>query len=302
MRPAEFTTEAIIEAGQELKTAGRNITGFALRQKVGGGNPTRLRQIWDEHLASHSVTKAEPVADLPIEVAEEVTAVTKALTDRLANLAVELNDKAVKAAERRVAEVLRTAGDQREQAERELADAASTVEDLESKLDESAATIESTTVKVKDLQAANQTQAVELAQVRERLAATEHAAKTAAERHAADRARHQEEARQLRAEREAMALAQTKAATEFQEVKAELVKVQAKFEAADQSHQDHRKQAAAEAMHVTGRMNKAETERDEARKLAAVAREEAAKMAGMLESLQIQTASLTKALADRPTV
>lgn len=31
---------------------------------------------------------------LPIEVAEEVAAVTKALTERLASLAVELNDKA----------------------------------------------------------------------------------------------------------------------------------------------------------------------------------------------------------------
>lgn len=43
MRPAEFTPEQIIEAGQELQAAGRNITGFALRQKVGGGNPQGLR-------------------------------------------------------------------------------------------------------------------------------------------------------------------------------------------------------------------------------------------------------------------
>ena len=38
MRPAEFAPEAIIQAGQELQATGRNITGFALRQKVGGGN------------------------------------------------------------------------------------------------------------------------------------------------------------------------------------------------------------------------------------------------------------------------
>jgi colicin import membrane protein len=110
MRPAEHAPEAIIEAGQELQAAGRNITGFALRQKVGGGNPSRLRQVWDEHLASQSVARAEPVAELPVEVAEEMTAVTKALTERLAALAVELNDKAVKAAERRVHEIVRTAG------------------------------------------------------------------------------------------------------------------------------------------------------------------------------------------------
>ena len=69
-------------------------------------------------------------------MAEEVAAVTKSLTERLATLAVELNDKAVKAAERRVAEVLRTAGEQREQAERELVDAAQTVDELEAQLDE----------------------------------------------------------------------------------------------------------------------------------------------------------------------
>ena len=80
MRPAEFTQEQIIQAGQELQAAGRNITGFALRQKVGGGNPSRLKLLWDEHLSSQSVTKVEPVAELPVEVAEEVAAVTKALT------------------------------------------------------------------------------------------------------------------------------------------------------------------------------------------------------------------------------
>jgi len=129
MRPVEFTPEQIIEAGQALQGAGRNITGFALRQKVGGGNPARLKQVWDEHQAGQAVATIEPVAELPVEVADEVAAVAKALTDRIAALAVELNDKAVKAAERRVHEVVRTAGEQREQAERELADAGATVDD-----------------------------------------------------------------------------------------------------------------------------------------------------------------------------
>ena len=172
-RPAEFAPEAIIQAGQELRDAGRNITGFALRQKVGGGNPGRLKQVWDEHLASQSVTRAEPVAELPIEVAEEVAMVTKTLTERLSMLAVELNDKAVKAAERRVGEVVRAAGDQREQAERELADASSTVDDLETKLNEVRAESEAFEKRLADAQATSQAQAVELAQLRERLALTE---------------------------------------------------------------------------------------------------------------------------------
>ncbi|MFC0712195.1 DNA-binding protein [Azorhizophilus paspali] len=122
MRPADQDTS-------------RNVTGFALRQRVGGGNPTRLKQGWDDHLARSSVAEAKPVAELPMEVAEELATVTRVLTERLATLAVELNDKAVKAAERRVGEVVRAAGEQREQAEWELADAAQTVEDLEHQLD-----------------------------------------------------------------------------------------------------------------------------------------------------------------------
>ncbi|MGS3140909.1 DNA-binding protein [Aeromonas sanarellii] len=184
MRPAEFSLEEIIAAGEALVAAGRNVTGFALRQKVGGGNPNRLKQVWGEHLAAKNTTEAEPVAELPIEVAEEVAAVTKALTERLSTLAVELNDKAVKAAERRVAEVLRTAGEQREQAERELVDAAQTVDDLEAQLDESQAAIESLEKQLGESQARGQGQAVELAQLRERLAATEQSARAAADTHA----------------------------------------------------------------------------------------------------------------------
>jgi len=165
MRPVEFTSESITKAGRELQAAGRNITGFALRQKVGGGNPSRLKQVWDEFLGSQSVTKAEPVAELPVEVADEVALVTKELTQRLAALAVELNDKAVKTAERRVHEVVRSAGEQRTQAERELADAAATVDDLDAKLDEATEQTETLQGKLLTLQESSQAQAVELARV-----------------------------------------------------------------------------------------------------------------------------------------
>ena len=184
MRPVEFNPESIIEAGQELQAAGRNITGFALRQRVGGGNPTRLKQVWDGHINSQTVTKAEPVAVLPVEVADELAAVTKALNERLANLAVKLNDKAVKGAERRVQEVVRAAGEQREQADRELADASQTVEDLEDKLETAASAAEVLEKRLADSLSSGQAQAVELAQLRERLAFTEQMAKATAEQHA----------------------------------------------------------------------------------------------------------------------
>jgi len=181
MRPTEFPAEAIVAAGQSLQAAGRNVTGFALRQRVGGGNPARLRQVWDEYLASNTTAQAQPLAELPVEVADEVAAVTAALKERITTLAVELNDKAVKAAERRVAEVVRAAGEQREQAERELADATSTVDDLEKTLDATRSEVEALGGKLAESQAHGQAQAVELAQLRERLTAAEQAIRSDAE-------------------------------------------------------------------------------------------------------------------------
>lgn len=289
-RPAEFAPEAIIQAGQELRDAGRNITGFALRQKVGGGNPSRLKQVWDEYLSSQSVTKAEPVAELPIEVAEELAMVTKTLTERLAMLAVELNDKAVKAAERRVAEVVRAAGDQREQAERELTDASSTVDDLENKLNEVRAESEVFEKRLAETQTISQKQAVELAQLRERLALTEQTAKSAGEQHGVELERIQME---LAEQKKAV---QSLAAERDQE-RAELATVKAQAVAAEETHQEQRKRTAEETHRVAERLTKIEADRDEAHQKAATAREEAAQLRGQLEATKAQTVELIQALS-----
>lgn len=303
MRPPEFTTEAIIQAGQELQAAGRVVTGFALRQKTGGGNPNRLKQTWEEHINSQNTTKTEPVAELPVEVAEEVANVTRTLTERLAAMAVELNDKAVKAAERRVSEVIRTAGEQREQTERELADAAQTLDDLEAKLDEVKTGSEGLETRLTEMLAASQAQAVELAQVRERLALTEQSAVKAAEEHTAEldrlnsaieseRARH-------RADLDEAKKAIQVATSERDEARNGLATAKAKSEAASDALQEHRKQAAAEAHRTAERLTKAQSERDEARKDASVAREETAQLRGRGEALQAQVGDLTNALARR---
>ena len=149
---------------------------FCLASESRGGNPSRLKPVWDEHQSSQVKTEAEPVVELPIEVAEVVASISKALTERIAALAVELNDKAVTAAERKVHEVVHSAGEQRAQAERELADAAETVDDIETKLDETHANAEGLQTKLADVQAAKQALDVEISQVRERLALTEQAA------------------------------------------------------------------------------------------------------------------------------
>lgn len=291
MRPVEFTLDAIIQAGQDLQAAGRNITGFALRQRVGGGNPTRLKQVWDEHQSSQAATVVEPVAELPVEVAEVVASVGKALSERIAALAIELNDKAVKAADRRVHEVVRSAGEQRAQAERELADASQTVDDLEAQLDAGQIRAEGLQAKLAELQGVNQAQAVELAQLRERLVATE-----------TERTRYQTEAENLRGEVAGHKQA-TQAVTQARDqVQAELMKLQAKAEAAEQSHQEQRKSSALEALRTVERMTQAEAERDSTRREASAVREEAANLRGKIDAMQSQVASLMQALTERSLV
>jgi colicin import membrane protein len=310
MRPAELPPESIIEAGQELQAAGRNITGFALRQKVGGGNPSRLKQVWDEHLASQSVTKAEPVAELPDRSCREVAAVTKALTERLATLAVELNDKAVKAAERRVHEVVRSAGEQREQAERELADASQTVDDLEAKLDQATAKPRRWKANSPRCRPPARPRPWSWPKLRERLTVTEQTAKTAEAQHAAelarmnaaieaDRARHQQEAEQLRAELADQKKANQAATAERDQARAELATVKAKAEAADQAHQEQRKTAEREAQRAAERIAKAEADQVQANKEASAAREDAAKLRGQAEAMQTQIVELMRMLSER---
>lgn len=173
MRPAEYTAEAIIAAGEAIEATGSKVTIFALRKEVGGGNVRRLRQVWEEHVASKRIAEAEPVAELPIEVAEAVAQVADALSRRVSELAVDLNNRAVKAAERRVAEVIRSADAQRAHAELELADAAQAVDDLEASLEQMNGERDTLKAQLAEKQAESQRQAVELAQLRERLVAAE---------------------------------------------------------------------------------------------------------------------------------
>jgi predicted nucleic acid-binding Zn-ribbon protein len=168
MRPSEVSNEAIIAAGEALVASGRSVTGFALRQRVGGGNPTRMRQVWDEHIAA-SAKPPEPAADLPVEVADELARVTGDLTGRLLALVTELNDKAVRAAERRTGALVQQASEQRQQAERELADAGNAVEELENGLAEAQSENERLRAALEECQGRAQAQAVELAKASEAL-------------------------------------------------------------------------------------------------------------------------------------
>lgn len=134
-RPTEITDEAIIAAGNELIAENKRVTGFSLRKKTGGGDPSRLISVWEKHLQNQAVIEAEPVQELPVEVASKLAELTKAVEEQFKLLAVGINTTAVNTAEQRVAQVIATAEEQQEKAKAELIDATETVNELEALLD-----------------------------------------------------------------------------------------------------------------------------------------------------------------------
>jgi colicin import membrane protein len=160
-----------------------------------------------------------------------------------------------------------------------------------------------------ELAEAFERQAGELEALQSRLASIEAAEATArgeatelrGQLAAAQEQAHTAEARALEIERRAGELRteldrahQTSqaAAAQLDQVRGELAKVQAKAEAEQEAHQEQRKAAATEAHRMAERLTAAQAERDQATKAAGQAREEAARMAGQIDTLKEQSAAL----------
>lgn len=201
MRPSEVSKERIVAAGELLVSNGKPVTGYALRFEVGGGMAARLKAVWEQHLAEKKAAPTiDPIADLPIEVAERFVQLQKDFGERLAALAAELNLTAVKTAERRVAEVIRAAEARCEQADLELSDGAATVEALESRLESAEAANRDQAAQIAAMKAEHQTQAVEIAQLRERLVHAEEGVERERAAARAERENHQAQAERARGE------------------------------------------------------------------------------------------------------
>lgn len=84
--------------------------------------------------------------------------------------------------------------------------------------------------------------------------------------------------------------------TDAEGLRNELAAVKAKAEAAEQAHQEHRKEAAKEAQHCAEKVVAAQKSHDAIAKEAAAARESAARLSGQLEAVQVQNAALLETL------
>jgi colicin import membrane protein len=108
---------------------------------------------------------------------------------------------------------------------------------------------------------------------------------------------HADEIKAVLAKTDAAQATAVQGVAQIEALRSELATVKAQAEAADQVHQEQRKQVAADLQRTNERLAKVESERDAERKDAAQANQEAAKRAGQLEAMQSQVADLNKALA-----
>lgn len=184
MRPAEFPEEAIIQAGQELQAAGRNITGFALRQKVGGGNPARLKQVWEQHHAEQANKTKVPRNELSAETMEALADLGKDIEKRIAQVMLDQSDRMTQTVEAKVQEQSLRLKEILHQSELELSDAAQAIETLESALSDAQKAMEAHGRDLMEARRVQQEQSLEVAQLKERAAQLERIAKAAEKHHA----------------------------------------------------------------------------------------------------------------------
>ena len=301
MRPPEIPDQDIIQAGQAVLATGRPVNGFALRSKTGGGKPERLMKVWETHLSGQTVLPASlPTVELPLQMAEELAVVTKALGERMAALAISLHNQAIQAAERRVHQVQRAADEQSAKDQAALADAAAVVDALQAKLSNTETKTESLEQQLAEAQALTEARTGELAQASERLAAQERQSQQAVLEHAAELAQltklledkrhdHEDAVELQRGE----LLEQAEKATRAREaLTKELATAKADAAAAQQA-QSQQKASDRE------RLEAAEMERAKASEAASAAREQAARLGGQAETLQAQVAELMRVIATR---
>lgn len=140
------------------------------------------------------------------------------------------------------------------------------------------------------------TSRAELAKVTER-AGTAEARAIEIERRANDLAAELERVHaegKIERERQASALARLQA--DLEQVRGDLAGVKASAEAERQQNAEQRKATAAETLRVAERMTKAEADRDQERRDAGKAREEAARLQGMVDAMTAQHSELLRAV------
>ena len=282
------TKEQILAAADQIAAAGERPTLEAVRQIVGGSYTTISPALneWKARQKEAAAPLREPAPQVVGERLAEVGADIWAMALGLANSRL--------ATEREAMEKARADMEAAQAETAELADKLSgEVEALQSRL--------------ASIEAAELAARTEVDGLRGQLTVSQEQAHTAEARaveieRRADELRieldraHQEadQARQALAEQQKVNQATT---AQVDRLRDELSTVKAKAEAADQAHQEQRRQAAADAQRQAEQLSAAVAERDQTRQEASKVREDAARLAGQLQTHQEQTAAILARLA-----
>lgn len=128
MKQATYTNKQIIAAGVQFLTDRKRVTPFAIRNILVGGNPARIKAVWEE--SQHTALEGQlvsPKAELLVEFSDALE-VTKGSLDELAS---RMYGRAQEITESRVRESIMAARKAKETAEAEIAEAMEVVEHLD---------------------------------------------------------------------------------------------------------------------------------------------------------------------------
>ena len=282
------TKEQILAAADQIAAAGERPTLEAVRQIV-GGSYTTISPVLNEWKARQKEAAAPLREPAP-----------QAVGDRLTEVGADIWAMALGLANSRLAA-------ERESLEKARADMEAAQAEAAELADKLAGEVDALQSRLASIEAAEQAARTEADELRAKLTAAQEQAHTAEaraveiERRAGelrtelDRA-HQDadQARQALAEQQKANQATT---AQVDRLRDELATVKAKAEAADQAHQEQRRQAAADTQRQAEQLTATQAERDQARQEASKAREDAARLAGQLQAHQEQTAAILARLA-----
>ena len=282
------TKEQILAAADQIAAAGERPTLEAVRQIV-GGSYTTISPVLNEWKARQKEAAAPLREPAP-----------QAVGERLAEVGADIWAMALGLANSRLAA-------ERESLEKARADMEAAQAETAELADKLSGEVEALQSRLASIEAAELAARTEVDGLRGQLTVSQEQAHTAEARaveieRRADELRieldraHQDadQARQALAEQQKANQATT---AQVDRLSDELATVKAKAEAADQAHQEQRRQAAADTQRQAEQLTATQAERDQARQEASKAREDAARLAGQLQTHQEQTAAILARLA-----
>lgn len=168
MRPAEYTDEAIIEAGKSIQATGKNVTKFGLAALVGGGDPRRLLAVWQAHEVQLTEV-TQKIQELPASIARDLDSGFTAIATHLRSIAISLQRNAIEAAELRVTQIRSQTDQELARAKQEQDEAEVVIEQLGTKLESARLKVEDLTSRLEDSQDMRQKASIDLALLREQV-------------------------------------------------------------------------------------------------------------------------------------